>query len=527
MSNATATPSMYVPLDAEEKEVANETLLPLTSDPQQAEPELASGETILVDHPRESTEATAGTLPAEPKASEGEESEGATMISLARQDGMKFARDINTKIDDLETHIGSLTHAFADSQDLLRTTLHELKNRTHTMTHDIERVAQRLEDSSDKQMEMTRALDERFRESMIDVSTRLGHAWDSLQDQQGQLEQLEQRHSSLEDLHQALGQTTSKHGLTIEALTQDTQQRFESTGEHIANLHVQQDEQLRTLKALTEELDCLAAKVGLEADKLAAVEVNAAEHTRVTRQNFQIVAGVLGGLTLAVAGAMTWLHLQPDAALVQAQTDIAALSSTVGTQISSNEALQTEFTVLKSQLSGLEAAIKQHAGDNATLKGDLAQFSRDVASLKAATSSTQANNQEITLLLSALETKVKGLQAKVAPPRINGTVTPVLPIQSAEWLARQSPDHYSIQLVGVYRYPYIVSYVNQYSTDLSAYPLATNKSLYQGRDWHNLYYGNFATFSEAQAAIAKLPVELQTASPWIRSMASIQKSAIQ
>ncbi|SGZ04694.1 Putative uncharacterized protein [Moritella viscosa] len=40
-----------------------------------------------------------------------------------------------------------------------------------------------------------------------------------------------------------------------------------------------------------------------------------------------------------------------------------------------------------------------------------------------------------------------------------------------------------------------------------------------------MYYGDFASFTEAQAAMSILPLRLKTNYPWIRNFDSILKSA--
>ena len=41
------------------------------------------------------------------------------------------------------------------------------------------------------------------------------------------------------------------------------------------------------------------------------------------------------------------------------------------------------------------------------------------------------------------------------------------------------------------------------------------------RDWYTVVYGVYSNREQAQQAIKRLPGELQTASPWIRSFGSI------
>ena len=112
------------------------------------------------------------------------------------------------------------------------------------------------------------------------------------------------------------------------------------------------------------------------------------------------------------------------------------------------------------------------------------------------------------------------------PGNKNGAVTqPVVPLNNVGWIAQRNPAHYTIQLMGAYDESYLVSYVNQNEIGLTGKLLSFNKSLHIQRDWYNLYYGDFASFTEAQAAMSILPLRLKTNYPWIRNFDSILKSA--
>ncbi len=56
-------------------------------------------------------------------------------------------------------------------------------------------------------------------------------------------------------------------------------------------------------------------------------------------------------------------------------------------------------------------------------------------------------------------------------------------------------------------------------TDFSRFnhSVAFIKTKYKGDDWFTIQYGQYKTFKEAQTALSKLPKEISTNRPWVRS----------
>jgi len=72
----------------------------------------------------------------------------------------------------------------------------------------------------------------------------------------------------------------------------------------------------------------------------------------------------------------------------------------------------------------------------------------------------------------------------------------------------------------------MTQFANNHVEALKQFPTAFNISEYRGQDWYNLLYGDFVSFSDAQKTLDALPVSVQKNAPWIRGMASVQKTAI-
>lgn len=114
-----------------------------------------------------------------------------------------------------------------------------------------------------------------------------------------------------------------------------------------------------------------------------------------------------------------------------------------------------------------------------------------------------------------------GATATDAPaPPLAPASTPGLAAESA-WLLSADPGHYTLQLLGSSR----ASLAHQF---IAAHGLrgkiAVVKTLRNGKEWYVLLYGVYGTKREALAALAALPAPLKTASPWLRSIASVRST---
>jgi len=91
--------------------------------------------------------------------------------------------------------------------------------------------------------------------------------------------------------------------------------------------------------------------------------------------------------------------------------------------------------------------------------------------------------------------------------------------QNEAWLWSQDPTSFTLQLLGARQSTSIQKFLRKYSN-------LNGKAVYfhtrhDSQDWYAVVYGVYADRKQAQQAIKRLPQELQTASPWIRSFGSI------
>jgi len=87
------------------------------------------------------------------------------------------------------------------------------------------------------------------------------------------------------------------------------------------------------------------------------------------------------------------------------------------------------------------------------------------------------------------------------------------------WLWSQDPSNFTLQLLGARQATSIKKFLGKYNK-------LSGKAVYfhtrhDTRDWYAVVYGVYSDRGQAAKAIKRLPKELQSASPWIRSFGSI------
>jgi hypothetical protein len=87
------------------------------------------------------------------------------------------------------------------------------------------------------------------------------------------------------------------------------------------------------------------------------------------------------------------------------------------------------------------------------------------------------------------------------------------------WLQQQPAANYTIQLAASVDEKLIDAYLKDIHLDDA---LVQIKSKRNGKTWHAIIYGTYASFGEALQALSKLPKDLRAWQPWIRPIAEIQ-----
>ena len=94
--------------------------------------------------------------------------------------------------------------------------------------------------------------------------------------------------------------------------------------------------------------------------------------------------------------------------------------------------------------------------------------------------------------------------------------------RTREWVVAIAPSHYSAQLLGSYNELTAIEFIE--NAGPMEVPLFYLKTLYKGRDWYVVFYGDFDSKKVAQAAILAAPKVVRKQGPWLRRFSGILSS---
>ncbi len=93
-------------------------------------------------------------------------------------------------------------------------------------------------------------------------------------------------------------------------------------------------------------------------------------------------------------------------------------------------------------------------------------------------------------------------------------------VKREDWLRRQNPNAYTLQILGVHDSLTIEQFIAQHNR----HKFAMFKTTFHQKDWYVLLYGIYPNHNQALIALETLPAELrQNTQPWIRTLASVQR----
>ena len=133
-------------------------------------------------------------------------------------------------------------------------------------------------------------------------------------------------------------------------------------------------------------------------------------------------------------------------------------------------------------------------------------------------------------LLSACSTTQQSEPAPVMAPPVQ-TLPPVESLppaqtipaapalsQQEQYLLSQSPNAYTIQVLGAQSMQTISNFVSRNA----GYNFMQIQSSLNGQPWYVLFYGVYNTQNEAKRALSGLPSAIRQNSPWVRQLSGVQ-----
>jgi DamX protein len=144
--------------------------------------------------------------------------------------------------------------------------------------------------------------------------------------------------------------------------------------------------------------------------------------------------------------------------------------------------------------------------------------SEETSSPKLASKST--HSVDTTLRHESEFTKTPNSIVNTVPKPKTLSVVQSVPKKLENWLHRQNPKAYTLQLMGAYDQKTLKKFAKEQGVE----DAVLVKTVYNQKAWYVLLYGTYSNRSQAQQALEQLPISLkQSTQPWARSFASIHK----
>ena len=413
----------------------------------------------------------------------------------------KVARDINTKLNDIENQILRVCLEFGQSQKSLKQLVAEVEVDQQGLEQQIEELTGQFKISSRNQSKLNDALKEHFSDLFSSLKTRLDSTFFELERHEDRLQSLDVDQQSLAQKHVDLAEMVAEQKTALELIESALTANISRNSENINALQTQQNSDKESLRLLAVDQEQLR-EFTIDVDgKLTELRLDTAEDQRRTGKRFTLLASIVACVTIALSGALAYFEFNPLRAPDALVTQVEAIQRSV---VDVNDGV-TQLTWDMQQQSGQLQITDQKSLQNFT----------DIQLLQ---SNFEINSTELEARIGDLEYRIVG------PGTVQGELSePRLPLQDQSWLVELPGDVYSIQLAGFYRHRQLVNFINLHSASLLDQPLAYSKTKLGLRDWYNLYYGEFPTMDAAEAVLDGLPARLLRSSPYVRSMASVQK----
>ncbi len=385
------------------------------------------------------------------------------------RDGLQISRQ---EIQDLQIQ----AHNGHSATETLRGNVEALRGETYSRLADtVQHFEQRLADENGRVGREISRLDNHL--ERVDAL---------LQAQERILGEQRQRLDQFDITYQLLDSATRGNKQRIEVVRAETVKEHALAATRIDGLSALQREHHAEFQQLQGLVGVLKAETQRLEQAIVSVASDLTAHRTGTQEQFKRTHLALGGLLLLSALGFAAVKWWP--AFAPASTQQALAQN------------QAQLAEINGQVAGLSTQETAQQAINARQQATLDQVSGQVASLEKS--------------LNDLRAAMRRMPAPVAGAGI---------LHDSQWLQRQNPKAYTVQLLTSPSETDMARFIDQNVDRLALNSLAFSVSDNQ-RERYNLFFGVFNSPTQARAAIAALPPALQSNRPWVRSLGSVQKS---
>jgi DamX protein len=166
--------------------------------------------------------------------------------------------------------------------------------------------------------------------------------------------------------------------------------------------------------------------------------------------------------------------------------------------------------------------IDQAEKEKAVAAESLTESQAPIGIIQAETEKTGAPEPVKTALLKR-DLQPQTIPQPEAQPAPIGRKSAAPEIQREKWLLSQDGTAYTIQIIGVSSEKTMLDFIKRNGM-LRHNKIAYYESTFRGQPWFQLLYGIYPDKQTARLAANKLPENIRQAGPWIRKIATVQKT---
>lgn len=395
-----------------------------------------------------------------------------------------------------------------------------LESRQKDMARDASRLSARLDGVEPR----TSRLEELFK--------KLGSKTASLASLLNGLKQrTDSAHSRLDDLEprsQQLEASAAEFEAQINTLRQqysETEQRVDSLARAAGEM---EHRLLETDARLVERIRAQEGRLDMLEPAHQALK---ADHSRLARRTIQLETltdrlselfnraawiGSASAVVLAIIAVGAYFHGPTDETSVALRLDerLTRLDSWAGKQALSQRANVESITHLGKDVTVLHQRLDSQDAAASELKQDYDTLAQKMGTVNSRLLTTDSR-------LSGELAMVK--ERLLDSDDLSGAPVDLASLHGHSWLNERNPDHYVIQLAATYRKRGIADFIARHRKVLPLEKLSVFQTVYKGRDWFVLLYGDYSQFDQALDAVASLPEALHQNAPYIRTFGGVQQ----
>ncbi len=457
-------------------------------------------------------------------------------IMLIKQD--TGARELNQRLRTMETELHQLLEELSASRRELQHSVDENHSDTRQLRDKINKLEQLQQNLETKVTALTQAIELRHKNldsrleqvgrnftfhdtkilSLHKKTTELENSHNSLktvlQQTDSEHQALSQRTTQIEDRVSRLSAVDEELGARAESLRKTTQ-HLDEHSDILEKTTVSLRKHSHELQRAVTELDKQNEQLEDKTDELG---MQIAAGVQSERQHFQTLSIALSVVAVVTLLGLVYSYLNQQSLWQSGMDNDVVIERRVSSHLSEQNA---RIKVAEQNVQRAEQQRLQLAKSIELLQTQLKSEREKSAQLLTVSEQNREKISHLDNNLKTVDDNVQYLNSSVGPLKNYSRNSGRQVLHAPSWLAQQTADNYSIQLLSVNSRQDLYRYIEKYGYSLQdSLAWFTIKS--SGQNYYVLTYGSFKDLAQARAVFKLLPAFMTASSPGVTRMKDIQ-----